>query len=147
MISYEIPMGLALLAVLLAMGTVMPDGIIRHQASHGWTVFTQPLACLLFFIAALSFTYHLHRQGLQRQDALLLQKTRQSLEQQQQLNAQLQTSNLALQRSEELLSITLNSIDDGVITTNALAQVTGINPMAAKCTSSASTRRGRRGAA
>lgn len=54
MISYEIPMGLALLAVLLAFGTVMPDGIIRHQEAHGWTVFTQPLACLLFFIAILA---------------------------------------------------------------------------------------------
>lgn len=54
MISYEIPMGLALLALLLAMGTVMPEGIIRHQSDHGWAVFTQPLACLLFFIAVLA---------------------------------------------------------------------------------------------
>lgn len=54
MISYEIPMGLALLAVLLAIGTVMPDGIIRYQADNGWIVFTQPLACVLFFIAILA---------------------------------------------------------------------------------------------
>jgi PAS domain S-box-containing protein len=112
--------------------------LAQHEVDYQATLFrlfnVMLGACLLFFIAALSFTYHLHRQGLQRQDALLLQKTRQSLEQQQQLNAQLQTSNLALQRSEELLSITLNSIDDGVITTNALAQVTGINPMAIKLT-------------
>jgi NADH-quinone oxidoreductase subunit H len=54
MISYEIPLGLALLAVLLQLGTVLPEGIIRHQAESGWLVFSQPLACLIFFIAIMA---------------------------------------------------------------------------------------------
>ncbi len=54
MISYEIPLGLALMAALLAIGTVRPDGIIRYQETHGWLVFAQPLACLIFFIAILA---------------------------------------------------------------------------------------------
>ena len=112
--------------------------LAQHEADYQATLFKlfnlMLSACLLFFIAALSFTYLLYRQGLQRQNELLLQKTRKSLQQEQQLNGQLQASNLALQRSEELLSVTLNSIDDGVVTTNDLAQVTGLNPMAEQLT-------------
>ncbi|MEM1183816.1 MAG: complex I subunit 1 family protein [Planctomycetota bacterium] len=54
MISYEIPLGLSLLAVLLLVGTVLPHAIIEHQAANGWLVISQPLACLLFFICALA---------------------------------------------------------------------------------------------
>ncbi len=54
MISYEIPMGLSLMAALLAMGTVLPDAIVRHQVHQGWLVFSQPLAALIFFIAILA---------------------------------------------------------------------------------------------
>ncbi len=54
MISYEIPLGLSLLAVLLMVGTVMPEGIIGYQAKHGWNVLAQPLGCVLFFICALA---------------------------------------------------------------------------------------------
>ncbi len=54
MISYEIPMGLTLLAALLAYGTVTPDGIVRHQVENGWMVLGQPLAALLFFVAILA---------------------------------------------------------------------------------------------
>ena len=54
MISYEIPMGMSLLAVLLIVGTVMPSQIIQYQLDHGWLMFTQPIACVLFFICALA---------------------------------------------------------------------------------------------
>lgn len=54
MISYEIPMGLALLCVLLLAGTVSPMGIIGHQIDHGWMVLSQPLVCLLFYICVLA---------------------------------------------------------------------------------------------
>jgi len=54
MISYEIPLGLALLAVLLQLGTMLPHGIILHQTQAGWMIFSQPLACLIFFIAIMA---------------------------------------------------------------------------------------------
>lgn len=54
MISYEIPMGLSLMVALLAMGTVLPDAIVRHQAHQGWLLFSQPLAALIFFIAIMA---------------------------------------------------------------------------------------------
>ncbi len=54
MISYEIPLGLSLLAVLLVLGTLRPEQIVRHQVEHGWLVLSQPLAALIFFIAILA---------------------------------------------------------------------------------------------
>lgn len=54
MISYEIPLGVSLLAALLLMGTVMPDGIIRYQNEHGWLIISQPIAAIIFFIAILA---------------------------------------------------------------------------------------------
>ncbi|MEM0983969.1 MAG: complex I subunit 1 family protein [Planctomycetota bacterium] len=54
MISYEIPMGLSLMALLLVVGSVMPDKIIQYQVDHGPLFLAQPLACILFFIAILA---------------------------------------------------------------------------------------------
>ena len=91
-------------------------------------------ASALALVAALGFAYLIYRQGLERQSQLLHQETRQLLTQQGLLNQQLQDANRTLQRSEEQLAVTLNSIGDGVITTNALAQVTSLNPLAAALT-------------
>jgi NADH-quinone oxidoreductase subunit H len=54
MISYEIPMGLALLTALLVYGTVLPDAIIKRQYAEGWLVFSQPLAALIFLVAIMA---------------------------------------------------------------------------------------------
>ena len=54
MISYEIPMGLALLAVLLVYGTFMPEGIIESQRATTWGIISMPLAAILFFICSLA---------------------------------------------------------------------------------------------
>lgn len=54
MISYEIPLGLALLASLLALGSFMPEDIIRRQIENGWTMMSMPVAAILFYVCALA---------------------------------------------------------------------------------------------
>lgn len=54
MISYELAMGLSLLAVLLIVGDLRMSVIVNHQIAHGWNVIYQPLGFLIFFICALA---------------------------------------------------------------------------------------------
>jgi len=54
MISYEIPMGLALLAVVLTVGSVEPFEIITAQQSGGWNLLTQPIAAVIFYACLLA---------------------------------------------------------------------------------------------
>ena len=49
-------------------------------------------------------------------------------------NEQLQKTNVTLRESEEKLAVTLNSIGDAVIATDAIARVTLLNPLAEKLT-------------
>ena len=58
----------------------------------------------------------------------------QLLEIQEETNRQLMQANLTLQISEEKLAVTLNSIGDGVIATDADARVTLLNPLAEELT-------------
>ncbi len=52
MISYEIPMGMAILGVVLFAGSLNPEKIIQDQADSGmWNIFYHPLACILFVTA------------------------------------------------------------------------------------------------
>lgn len=53
MISYEVPLGLVVIIVLLISGTLRPELIVNQQAqTHVWNVFLHPLACLLITICA-----------------------------------------------------------------------------------------------
>jgi NADH-quinone oxidoreductase subunit H len=53
LISYEIPLGLGVLGVVLASGSLRLDAIIGEQAHSGfWNVLVQPLGFLVFFVAA-----------------------------------------------------------------------------------------------
>src|SRR6476469_9933851 len=54
MISYELAMGLSLLAVLMVVGDLRMITIVNHQIAHGWNVIYQPLGFLIFFICALA---------------------------------------------------------------------------------------------
>ncbi|MBU0639048.1 MAG: NADH-quinone oxidoreductase subunit NuoH [Planctomycetes bacterium] len=57
MLSYEVPMGLGLLCVLLVAGTLRLEVIVDQQAQSGWwNVFLHPLPCLLVFISLLAET-------------------------------------------------------------------------------------------
>ncbi len=54
MISYEIPMGLALLSTLLVAATFMPEGLVRWQVDSAWGIVSMPLAAMLFYVCALA---------------------------------------------------------------------------------------------
>lgn len=51
LISYEIPMGMSVLGVMLVTGSLNLERIIEHQYYGGWNFLFQPIACLLFMIA------------------------------------------------------------------------------------------------
>ena len=106
----------------------------EYQASLRTLLGVIVAASALGLLAALGFAYLIYRQGLQRLNQQVLEETRYLLEQQESLNQQLQHSNQALQISEEQLAVTLNSIGDGVITTDAQARVTSLNPLAERLT-------------
>jgi NADH-quinone oxidoreductase subunit H len=54
MISYELAMGLSLIAVLMLTGSLQMSVIVQHQVDHGWHVIYQPLGFLIFFVCALA---------------------------------------------------------------------------------------------
>jgi NADH-quinone oxidoreductase subunit H len=52
LIAYEIPLGLGLLGVVLASGTLRLDRIISVQATGAWNALTQPLGFFVFAVAS-----------------------------------------------------------------------------------------------
>ncbi|HWR96491.1 MAG TPA: PAS domain S-box protein [Arenimonas sp.] len=85
------------------------------------------MSCLLFGAA---FIYTGFRRTRQRVTELVHAETRRLLEAQETITSQLQLANLTLSNSEEKLSVTLNSIGDAVVATDAMARVTLLNPVA-----------------
>jgi NADH-quinone oxidoreductase subunit H len=56
-ISYELPLGMSVLGIALMAGTLNLENLVSQQATGGffhWFVWTQPLACLIFFTSALA---------------------------------------------------------------------------------------------
>ncbi|MCO6466096.1 MAG: NADH-quinone oxidoreductase subunit NuoH [Bradyrhizobiaceae bacterium] len=56
MISYELAMGLSVVAVVLVSGSLSLVGIIDAQIANGWNVFYQPLGIIIFLISAFAET-------------------------------------------------------------------------------------------
>jgi NADH-quinone oxidoreductase subunit H len=57
MLSYELPMGVALLSVILVAGTLRVNELVQMQGwlgGFGWFIFIQPVAFVIFFISALA---------------------------------------------------------------------------------------------
>ena len=52
MISYELAMGLSIIALVMMTGTLSIREIVGQQHGIHWNVFYQPLSCLLFIICA-----------------------------------------------------------------------------------------------
>jgi NADH-quinone oxidoreductase subunit H len=56
MLSYEIPLGLSVLTMILLSGTARADGIVNLQAGGGWNIIRMPLLAVIFFICNLAET-------------------------------------------------------------------------------------------
>ena len=91
-------------------------------------------ASVLAFLLALSFAWLVYRETQHRLNNLLHVETQRLLEIQEETNKQLQLTNFNLHVSEERLAVTLNSIDDAVIATDAEGHVTLLNPLAERLT-------------
>jgi NADH-quinone oxidoreductase subunit H len=59
MISYEIAMGMSVVAVFMVVGDLNLGAVVQYQAKHGWMVLHQPLAFAIFLIAAFAETNRL----------------------------------------------------------------------------------------
>ena len=53
-ISYELAMGLSLIALLMVTGSLSLRTIVEQQVGHAWNIIYQPLGFLIFFICALA---------------------------------------------------------------------------------------------
>lgn len=56
MISYELSMGISLVAMIVLFGTVDLYEMVTYQSQHMWGIFTQPIAFILFFTAGMAET-------------------------------------------------------------------------------------------
>src|SRR5262249_3453325 len=52
LVSYEIPMGMSILGVILFTGSLNLERVIGQQVDHGWHSFYQPLAFVIFLTSA-----------------------------------------------------------------------------------------------
>src|SRR3954469_19839590 len=55
-VSYEIPLGMSVLGVVLLSGTLNLEKILQQQAANGflgWNIWYQPLACVIFYVSSL----------------------------------------------------------------------------------------------
>ena len=92
------------------------------------------IASLLTLLFLISLGWLINRQAQLRLKNLVHVKTQHLLQIQEDMNKQLQQANGTLQISEENLAVTLRSIGDAVIATDAQARVTFLNPVAEQLT-------------
>jgi len=114
------------------------DALAQHEAEFQANLhylFTILVAAsLMTLLFALSFVYLIYRGTQQRLKNLVHLETLHLLEIQEETNKQLQQANSTLLVSEEKLAVTLNSIGDAVLATDAEGRVTLLNPLAERLT-------------
>src|SRR5688500_9478502 len=59
MISYEIAMGMSVVPLFMLVGSLNLSQVIEYQASGAWLIFKQPVAFLIFMVAAFAETNRL----------------------------------------------------------------------------------------
>ncbi len=84
----------------------------------------------LLLLTALAFAWWFYRETQHRLKNLVHLQTQHLLLEQEQTNLKLQRANRTLRESEAKLSVTLRSIGDAVIATDAAARITLLNPVA-----------------
>ena len=89
---------------------------------------------VLMSLLALSLAYFTYRDSQHQLKDLVYLETKHLLEVQEETNKKLQHANLTLSISEEKLAVTLHSIGDAVIATNAEGLVVLLNPLAEQLT-------------
>ena len=91
-------------------------------------------ASLLLLLLALASVYYIDRQTRQSLKDLVHLETERLLEVQEGTNRELEKANMTLQISEEKLAVTLKSIGDAVMATDAQGRITLVNPLAERLT-------------
>lgn len=59
MMSYELPMGLSILGMIMVVGSLRLEDIVRFQIENGWGILLQPVGALLFIVTAFAETNRL----------------------------------------------------------------------------------------
>jgi PAS domain S-box-containing protein len=137
--THKIVASLAGASLLIALVVVSSLWAFRQTESAAEASMPQLLAIiitasLLTLLFALSFAYLIFRVPRHRVENAIHLQTEHLLEIQAETNNQLRLANATLQVSEEKLAVTLNSIGDAVIATDAEGRVTILNPLAERLT-------------
>ena len=110
----------------------------KREAEFQSTMFRMSVIIVVGSVFVLLFAllsvYWIYRETQQRLKNSIHLETQRLLEVQEGMNQQLHETNANLQASEEKLAVTLKSIGDAVITTDAVGHVTLLNPLAEKLT-------------
>jgi NADH-quinone oxidoreductase subunit H len=64
MISYEIPLGISLLCVILLAGTIRPTEIITQQIDGTWYLLQHPIIAVIFYTCLLAEANRARRSGI-----------------------------------------------------------------------------------
>ena len=114
------------------------DGLAQHDAgfqSNLRRLFVIiVVTSLLMLLFAFSFAYFIYLETQQRLNNSVNLETQHLLEIQEDTNIRLQQANATLRISEEKLAVTLKSIGDAVLVTDAEERVTLLNPVAEQLT-------------